>query len=251
MGNYLEIVEGIDSIQYGTTKLHRLLYNNENIGLNCENLTIVVLSYNRADATIKLLKSIEKECKNFKGKILICDNNSDKKCLSKIEEFVKEFKLNCRIVKYNQNLGVAKGRNTAIQYVDTDWIMFLDNDIYFIKNIFPETQKAISQLGCKFINLPLLNADKETLFSYGGHIYVSLLENGVHVGNGSTYKQKSIKELSYIENTLATFLFGGSAILNKETFIKLGKFDEGMFIGFEDLDFSIRIFNEGLKIRLL
>ena len=49
MGNYLEIVEGIENIQYGTTKLHKLLYNNENIGLNCENLTIVILSYNKIE----------------------------------------------------------------------------------------------------------------------------------------------------------------------------------------------------------
>ena len=248
MSNYLEVVDGINNIQYGTTELHRLLSQDENIGINCENLTIAILSLNRSKATIKLLKSIESKCKDFQGKILVCDNGSDENDLKQIENAIKSIKLDCKLVKFNQNFGVAKGRNEAVKYVKTDWVMFLDNDIYFIKDIFPETQKAIAQLGCKFINLPLLNSDKETIFTYGGQIYLTLDKDGVHIGCGSTFKQNNVNDLIFIENCLATFLFGGCSIINKKTFLQLGGFDEGMFIGFEDIDFSIRIFNEGLKI---
>ncbi len=248
MSNYLEIVEGIDTIQYGTSDFHRLLSKDENIGMNCENLTIAVLSCNRSEATIKLLRTLQEQCKNFQGKVIICDNGSDENNIKNIENAIKDIKIQCELIRFNKNLGVAKGRNEAVKYVKTDWVMFIDNDIYFTKNIFPTTQRAIAQLGCKFINLPLLNDDAETLFTYGGHIYFTLLENAVHVECGSTYKQNSVKDLLYVENCLATFLFGGSSIVNKKAFLDLGGFDEGMFIGFEDLDLSIRIFNAGLKI---
>ncbi|MCD8503357.1 MAG: glycosyltransferase [Bacillaceae bacterium] len=36
--------------------------------------------------------------------------------------------------------------------------------------------------------------------------------------------------------------------MKKETFLKMGQYDEKMFIGFEDIDFSIRLFQEGYKI---
>ena len=250
MGNYLELVNGIQAINYGTSDLHRLLSYNENIGVNCENLTIAILSLNRAEATIKLLRSIEEKCEEFKGTALICDNGSDKENIEKIEDAISKLKIKCKLVKYNENLGVAKGRNEAVKHVETEWIMFLDNDIYFTQNIFPATQKAIAQLGCKFINIPLLNSDKETLFTYGGHIYLTLDNDEVYIGCGSTYKQNNIKELIHVENCLASFLFGGSSIVNKKAFLELGGFDEGMFIGFEDIDFSIRIFNSGYKIRM-
>lgn len=250
MSNYLELENGINTIHYGTSDLHRLLSYDENIGVNCENLTIVVLSLNRADATIKLLKSLEENCKKFNGVVLICDNGSDNENFSKLEKAINTLKINVKLVKFNQNLGVAKGRNEAVKHVETEWIMFLDNDIYFTKDIFTDTQKSIAQLGCKFINIPLLNSDKETLFSYGGHIYLTLDNDNIYIGCGSTYKQNKTGDLIYIENCLASFLFGGSSIVNKKTFLDLGGFDEGMFIGFEDIDFSIRVFNAGLKIRL-
>ncbi|MBE5820668.1 MAG: glycosyltransferase [Clostridiales bacterium] len=249
MSEYLEVIEGINVLQYGTTTLHRLLSKDSNIGFYSENLTIVILSCNRADATIKLIKSLNDKCKNFKGKVLIADNGSTEENISFIKSEISKIRINCKLIEFKENLGVAKGRNKAVEYVDTKWIMFLDNDIYFTKDIFPEAQKAISQLGCKFINIPLLNADKKTLFTYGGHLYLTMLDNNdIHIGCGSTYKQVNINDIKFIDNCLASFLFGGSSIVNKEAFLECGGFDEGMFIGFEDVDFSITLFNKGYKI---
>lgn len=249
MSEYLEVIDGINVLQYGTTTLHSLLSKDSNIGFYSENLTIVVLACNRADATIKLLKSLNNKCTNFRGKVLIADNGSTEENINLIKSEILENSINCQLIEFNENLGVAKGRNKALEYVDTKWVMFLDNDIYFTKDIFPEVQKAISQLGCKFINLPLLNADKKTLFTYGGHLYLTMLDNNdIHIGCGSTYKQSNIKDIKFLDNCLASFLFGGSSIVNKEAFLECGGFDEGMFIGFEDVDFSITLFNKGYKI---
>ncbi|MCR5145827.1 MAG: glycosyltransferase [Clostridia bacterium] len=247
MKKHLDIVDGIETIKYGTSDFHRLL-SDDNIGFNAENLTVVILSCNRVNATMKLLKSIEQECVDFKGKVIIADNGSTEESLSTLKKELKNIKLDCKLIEFNENLGVAKGRNTAVKYVETDWIMFLDNDIYFIKNLFPEIQKSIAKLGCKFLNLPLLSYDKKTLFSNGGHIYISDLEDVIHVGCGSTYKQASTDDLTYVNDSLATFLFGGSSVLNKDVFLECGGFDEGMFVGFEDVDFSITLFNKGYKI---
>lgn len=40
----------------------------------------------------------------------------------------------------------------------------------------------------------------------------------------------------------------GASVLRKSTFIECGKFDEGMFVGFEDNDFSITAFKKGYKV---
>lgn len=247
MGENLENIEGIEILNYGTSSFHRLL-SDENIGDNAENLSVVILSCNRVNATIKLLRSIEENCKDFQGKIVIADNGSTRESLNKLKMQLNDINLNYKLIEYNENLGVAKGRNRAIQYVETDWIMFLDNDIYFVKQMFKEIQRSISKLGCKFLNLPLLNYDKKTLFSYGGHIYVSDIGEAIHIGCGSTYKQVEINNTFQVKDCLATFLFGGASVVNKQCFLDCGGFDEGMFIGFEDVDFSITLFKKGYKI---
>jgi glycosyltransferase involved in cell wall biosynthesis/GT2 family glycosyltransferase len=248
MEKQLSLVNGIDKIIYGTSEFHRLLSKDYNIGLNAENLTIVVLSCNRYEATIKMLKTIEDICLSFKGKILIADNGSTEETIKKLKEKINQTKLNCKLLEFGENFGVAKGRNKAVEFVDTDWFMSLDNDIYFTKDLFKNIQSTISKLGCKFLNLGLLNSDKKTLFSLGGHIYLTPMNDGIHIGCGSTYKQDNLNNISSFEDTLATFLFGGCSVLNKAAFINCGKFDENMFVGFEDIDFSIKVFNEGYKI---
>ena len=40
----------------------------------------------------------------------------------------------------------------------------------------------------------------------------------------------------------------GASVLRKSTFLECGKFDEGMFVGFEDNDFSITAFKKGYKV---
>ena len=240
--------DSIKSIFYGYSKYDFMLYDNPNIGINGENLTIVILMYNRSDATIKLLRSIRKNIPEYKGKILVADNCSTKKESSKLKHFLSQFDYNVKHIIFSKNYGVAGGRNRSIKYVETDWIMNLDNDIYFINNPLIKIYQMISEFGVKFLNLPLLSEDKKTIFSNGGALYSDYNSNGLLIGGGSMFEQRKIDENYQIEPSMSTFLLGGASVLNKNTFVECGMFDENMFIGFEDIDFSITIFNKGLKI---
>lgn len=233
---------------YGYSKYDFLMSKDDNIGFNAENLTIVVLSFNRSDATIKLLKSIEKKVLSFRGKIIIADNGSVKSELNKINDYIKKSKLDIKIVCFDKNYGVAGGRNRIIDYVETDWIMNLDNDIYFISDPISTIQKTISLLGVRFLNIPLISEDKKTVFSNGGSLYVDYNFGEYTIGGGSMFEQISVKDVDELVPTLSTFLLGGASVLNKKEFIRCGMFDDNMFIGFEDIDFSITLFNEGMKI---
>lgn len=242
------LVLGIKELTYGFSIWHRLIGDLENIGENGKNLTIVVLSYNRASATLKLMTSIKEVIPNFEGVLLIIDNGSFKKELNKLKKEIKQFSYKVELVELKNNYGVAGGRNKAIPYIRTDWFMSLDNDIYFISNPLSEIRTTIAELGCKFLNLPLLDESKERIFASGGHIYINLVKGNVQMGAGSLFEQIKCKENDNFDASLSTFLFGGSSVINKKTFIECGMFDENMFIGFEDIDFSISVFKKGYKI---
>ena len=242
------ILPGIEPLIYGTNPLHRLIMEDDNIGENGENLTIVVLSCERAQATIKMMETIEQEIPNFKGIYLIADNGSSKETIEQLKSKMEKVPYKCEILEFGENLGVAKGRNEALKHVKTEWFMSLDNDILFATNPLPEIRKTISQLGCYFVNLPLANDTGTQIFSMGGNLFMEKMENGIHIGCGSLYQQTECKVPQELPRCLCSFVFGGASVISTEKFKECGGFDEGMFVGFEDIDFSIAVFKKGYKI---
>ncbi len=248
----MNLVEGLQKYDYIGNDNHLLLAldagKNEgpNIGENGENLTISFLSLNRASLSIKLLESIQTHIPYFLGEVLIIDNGSDENEISLIETCCENLSFCTRIIKLDKNYGVAGGRNRTMPHVKTEWLMCLDNDIYFTDNPLLKIQKDIATLGTHFLNLPLLDPDGKTLFAFGGHIYVDFSSGELHIGAGSAYKQEIFTPVD--SSFLCTFLFGGASVVNVKSFNDLGGYDENMFVGFEDIDFSIRLFQAGMKV---
>ncbi len=240
---------GVDQYIYATSPYISYINIDDNIGINGKNLTIMVLSCNRVENTIILIESIEKYIENFKGYLLIIDNNSSKQQLEILKNKIKKLTFKCDIVEFNENYGIAGGRQKGMKFVKTDWVMLLDNDIYFTIDPFKKLQKDISTLGCHFINMPLMNETEGNIFTNGGNLYIDYRdEDNIFINSGSVFTQGKCEKNTEFAPSLSTFIYGGTCIVKKETFLKCGGFDENMFIGFEDSDLSIRVFREGYKI---
>ena len=212
------------------------------------NLTITFLSLNRSILSIRLLKSIQECLPNFKGRILIVDNGSDSEDLEKLTSFVIESNLSVDIYETKKNLGVAGGRNKTAELVKTDWFLSVDNDVYFIENPLSAIKECIDKLGVHFLNLPLLNNDKYTIYRAGGNLFLNKYKDSYAISCPPTFNPTLKSEFKIQNPFLSTCLFGTAAVLRTESFIKLGGFDDNMLIGFEDLDFSIKLYKESIKI---
>lgn len=243
----------VEEIVYTMSKGHMMLGCGENdkritnIGNNGENLTIAVLSMNRSNLTVKLMNSIAKCIPDFKGEFLIGDNGSHENEKNILKERMEQMPYKCRMIEFDQNYGVAGGRNRLNSYVETDWIFQLDNDIYFINNPLKKVQEDIGILGCHFLCMPLVNQDDNKVFLYGGNLYVEQTGKAISVGGGTAYQIDG----DFDEEQppfLCTFVPGGTSIMKKDTFFECGGYDDGMFVGFEDTEFSMRLFQKGYKI---
>lgn len=245
------LVPGLRAYTYVSDHRHRILHqqpgNLANIGPDGVNLTISCLSLNRAGLTEKLLRSTAQHIPKFAGEFLIIDNGSGQESVDQLYAVCEEMPFRTRIVRLDKNYGVAGGRNRTMPEVSTEWILCLDNDIFLTTDILPRIQEDIATLGCHFLNVPLLNPDKQTVFAAGGHLYVCTEPSGLHLGAGSACRQAVLSDAA-LEPFLSTFLLGGACVLKKSTFERLGGYDENMFVGFEDIDFSIRLFQEGYKV---
>src|SRR5262249_22471466 len=154
-----------------------------NIGPAGQNLTICFLSMNRPSLSIRLLESVVTHIPNYAGRIIIADNGSDPADLNILESFLaKNYPFSFSILKYEQNLGVAKGRNRAFASAETEWILSLDNDIYLISNPLPAIARDLAELGCHFLSVPLVNADHKTFYSFGGLLAPHLDDKQASIG---------------------------------------------------------------------
>ncbi|MGI8470118.1 MAG: glycosyltransferase family 2 protein, partial [Pyrinomonadaceae bacterium] len=212
------------------------------------NLTITFLSLNRAALSIRLLDSIQRHLPNFKGQILIFDNGSDVGELDKLKDFTRILHLSVTIHEATKNFGVAGGRNRTAELIKTDWFLSLDNDIYLIDNPLLSIKECVDNLGVHFLNIPLLNEDGHTVFTAGPNLYLEKYKDSYAIGTPTSFKQTLKSEITIEAPFLSTCLFGGISVLRTKSFIEQGGYDENMFIGFEDLDFSIRLYKKSIKI---
>ena len=228
-------------------KQYNYYYNNnielldQNIGTYGENLSIAILTCNKSELTINLLKSINEYLRDFKGEIVLLDNNSDNIEKEILKKYLKKYPLKYKIYYSKKNLGIAGGRKKAFSLANNDWILSLDNDMYFVENPIEDINLCIDKLGARFINLSAFNADKDKRFINGGKFKIS--KKDFTYVTADTFDE-TINDRIY----LSTFVFGGSSVINKYAYNLIGGYDENFFVGYEDVDFSIRCYKAGIKI---
>lgn len=244
----------VEALNYFYAKEHQLIglgdYRNlnlQNIGEHGKNLTIAVLSMNRSSLTIRLLNSMKKYLPDFEGEFLIGDNGSHEAEKQKLRDAMEQMPFKCRMVEFDKNYGVAGGRNKLFAEVQTEWILSMDNDLYFVGNPLGKIQKDLWALGCHFMTMPIRDEGKEGCSLYGGNLYIENL-NGVSAGGGSALIVPRIEMNKEFAPFLCTFLSGCAGVIRKETFFEQNGFDDGMFVGFEDTEFSIRLYQRGIKV---
>jgi glycosyltransferase involved in cell wall biosynthesis len=194
------------------------------------------------------MDSLTKAVPHFCGQVLIIDNHSDTGQLEILKQYLNSYIFPARLVELEKNYGVGGGRNKSAQLNETDWLIMLDNDMVLIKNPLPALHQAVDYLGAYYVNLPILQSDGIHVFACGGSIYLEPYADSYALGNSSVYPQVSRYEIELQEPFLSTYLFGGASMIHPEQFIKMGMFDEHMLVGFEDIEFSLRLYKEGVKI---
>lgn len=178
-----------------------------------EDITIQIVIY---EEKLGLLKKCLDKIKNFK--IIIIDNSNNIKLKKKIESeyIIKKYILN------KKNLGYSKGHNQAIDYVDTEFTLILNADCLIeTKDILKLLEAHKTYKNC-IISVPT-SYDDEGKLTYTSGL---LPENG----NMKNIPIKLNGNIS-VENAL-----GSAMCIKKETFIKLGKFNENLFLFYSDDD---------------
>ena len=174
-------------------------------------VSIIITNYNRVDFIDRAVRSCLDQTidSDLSLEIIIVDDGSTDDSLKLISMFGESIKL----VKHDQNLGVAAASNSGIKESSGEYIIRLDADDFLNKY-------------CIQILSHILEENKEYGFIYTDHFRVD--ERG--------FKQ----EKKRLDNAEALYEHGAGVMFRKEIIEKVGMYDESL-ANCEDYDFLIRI----------
>lgn len=189
-------------------------------------VSVLTLVYNRRDDARELLRKLEEQTYPDFETIVIDNGSADG-----TSEMVRNEFPQARLIRIEQNVGLAKGYNTGLLQARGEYLVLVDSDA-----ILPEPD-AIDQIVGKFAADPRLGIASIPVYSY----YTKELM----WDNFPVDMQDGDDERGY-----CTGGFNGCAVgLRKRALDEAGLFDEDFFIYVCEVDLSIRVLARGYEVR--
>lgn len=218
--------------------------------LTTPKISLVIVTYNSNETIFHLLTSV-KAIKYLIKEIIIIDNNSLFFDKNKIKKKYPKIK----IIQNKKNVGFAKAVNQGIKIAKSNYILLLNPDTYIIDSSIVDTfniilkDKKIGAIGGKILNEQKNNsftANSKPTFLTGLFEFTNLKKifpNNKYSNHFWIEKNKKIKKPISVSSLCGAYLIFRKKINNKINFL-----NEKYFLYFEDIDFGIKINNQGYKV---
>jgi len=201
-------------------------------------LSIILLSYNTASLTKNCIESIIKETgEDIKYEIIVFDNASSDETSSVIKILAAKDD-NIKFVQNKENLGFAKGNNHAVKFARGKYLLFLNTDTVVLDRavtklfkFYKDNENEIHFIGGKLLNKDLTDQPSCGPFYNLFVVFAALFLKGDYWG----------LTRSSPDNLIKTDWVSGACILTrKDIFLKVGGFDEKIFMYMEEIDLLYR-----------
>ena len=205
-------------------------------------LSFIIITYNRPDDALELLQNIAglDEASGLLREIIIVNNRSSAS-YKMVEDYIQsQTTLPFKYIEAPDNLGVAKGRNYAIQFATAPILILLDDDAVL------QNKDALKQTLLAFDQRPegYSTIDRETAIVSFKVLYYDTLQmqqNGLPHKKYNKYKDK---------HSFYTYYYaGGAHAIKREVLEQTGYYPEDFFYGMEEYDLAYRIINRGYAIQ--
>ena len=200
--------------------------------------SIIIPTYNNCDYLKLCIDSIRKNS-SYDHQIIVHINGIDKETLNFINH------INIDHTKTNENVGLCRGVNTASKKVNTNYIVYAHDDMYFLPNWDTYLHEEIKLLPD---NLFYLSCTQLSHYPKGkGEI------NHVHFDAGNSLSNFDEKLLLNNYQKIPFHNLQGSHwaphLIHKSLWDKIGGFSEEFNPGFaSDPDLNMKLWMEGVRI---
>lgn len=201
-------------------------------------VTIVILSWGRIEQTLNAIRSIGEHVR-IPFRLLLIDNGSGENVQKRLREQAAAHDF-IQLICLTENLGCAGGRALALDYADTEYVCFMDNDI----EVFPGTVEHL--FNC-LESHPEINAAAGNVVLPTGRLHLCGGDYRVRdevlfyelLGYGKRFDDPSIGESGPCK-----WVNGGMTLFRRETLLK-HPYDLEMSGYYEDLEWCYRLNGQG------
>ncbi len=197
-------------------------------------VTVGVVNYNGMSTlpgTIKALRNPPYD----QLKIIVLDNKS----MDGSREWLQTNYPDIECLCLDSNIGVAGAREVLLNYVDTDYILFLDNDITLEKNTLSELMKVMRSVPRLAICHPeICDPNDDWAFHYNG--------GWIHYLGAYISREKATDNRPEYE--LFDIVSGAAMLVDRIAALAIGGFDQDYFFNWEDGDFVSRLVLAGYRV---
>lgn len=209
-------------------------------------LSIIVLSFNTKNLTLKCLKSLVSQYKEYleSGDLeIILADNASKDGTAKEVLNMKNKVLSMKFIQNDKNYGFSKGNNIAAKEASGEHLLFLNTDTEIKDKGFLEMAKFLSDnKNVGILGGRLLNSDGGVQKSAGNFYNLFNLFFVLIGGERVGMVRKAPKKIQAVD-----WVSGAALMIRADLFRKLKGFDEKIFMYMEDVDLCFRAKEIGFK----
>lgn len=213
-------------------------------------LSIIILNWNEFTDTRRCIDSIVKYV-NSSYEIIIIDNGSNQREKNKLKHFIDSLPSEIKLIVLweEKNHGVGPGRNIGAKSSNGNYLLFLDNDAFFdepidlSREVFEQkfnSLKSIGQLSFQLTNMDGTRQYNQRKVPSLAHPFIArilpqrLFKNYI---NKIEYRNIEFKKNMHEVD----WSIGAFQIFDKNTFFKVGGFNNSLIYGHEDFDIGMRL----------
>ncbi len=204
-------------------------------------VSIIIVNYNMDLQVSRCLNSIfDTLTGNYE--VIVVDNNSTNRGIEVVADNFKK-NTNLKFLQLEKNYGFGKGNNEGVKISKGEIILFLNPDAYLINNILPEIESLFIKNPFVSVVGPLIKKnEKEKEISFGNFpTFLSEFGNIFFINN----LLKKILSKKYFakedECINVNWVTGSAMFIRSSDFIRIGGFDENIFLYNEEVDLCKRI----------
>jgi N-acetylglucosaminyl-diphospho-decaprenol L-rhamnosyltransferase len=220
-------------------------------------LSVIVNHYRTPEILKICLESIKRNLSNsqFEWEMIVTDSST----IEKTSEMMEEFFCNVIFISAKENIGFGRSINIAIgkakgEYlfiVNADMIIEEEKAIEKLLNYIQEN-KDVGMVGPKLLNVN--NTVQQSCFRF--YKPITVIARRTFLGRTSFGKKilddflmKDIFDSKEISDPIPVdWLMGSAMMVRRSDLDKVGLFDNRFFMYFEDVDWSRRFWEKGLRV---
>jgi GT2 family glycosyltransferase len=218
-------------------------------------LSVVLITWNEKDTLCTCLETVLPALDSKMDEIIVVDNGSR----DGTDEIVQSRFPTVRYVKLDRNIGVGPARNRGIALAKGRYAMTLDNDTRVLEGHLGEQVERIfrEHPDIGLFSFRLLNEDGtvqrntrrfpnllQPIFAR-----ISCLRDSRYGRRNLGYHYMEDVDLRSVHGVLdVDYVLGANQVFRKQTFERLGGYDEKIFFGPEDAEFCLRVRRLNLRI---